>query len=328
MKRLSRTLFVLVFFISSNQGEVNNNSYKDDIDHLKAEINLLKKEMEQFNQQKKEMEQINQLKKEMEEMRQLVQQHHPDTGKSDLGSIEDDVKQNAEDIIELRMDVIQQDYRINEVNKDVQKLNTSVSKDLETLDSSLQSLVTSLKETLPPIGTVLAWHAGISVEKTIPGGWQRCDGSLIEQGPLAGQNTPDLNGDGRFLRGGADGRSGEFEEDAIQDHIHMDEGHRHSDLGHSHADLGHSHVFDDEDGRGGFDFYFRYNRNNCQWLYEFGTYNCMEKSKETPIGHSSISTDSANIETSTSNLGGIEEGRLADETRVKNMKIVWIMRIF
>ena len=310
---------------------MNNNSYKDDIDHLKAEINLLKKEMEQFNQQKKEMEQINQLKKEMEEMRQLVQQHHPDTGKSDLGSIEDDVKQNAEDIIELRMDVIQQDYRINEVNKDVQKLNTSVSKDLETLDSSLQSLVTSLKETLPPIGTVLAWHAGISVEKTIPGGWQRCDGSLIEQGPLAGQNTPDLNGDGRFLRGGADGRSGEFEEDAIQDHIHMDEGHRHSDLGHSHADLGHSHVFDDEDGKDG-DWYFRH--VPCV-MNEYainsggsGSFVCMEFSHETPIGHSSISTDSANIETSTSNLGGIEEGRLADETRVKNMKIVWIMRIF
>ena len=31
---------------------------------------------------------------------------------------------------------------------------------------------------------------------TLPGGWQLCDGSVIESGVLRGTNTPDINGEG------------------------------------------------------------------------------------------------------------------------------------
>ena len=37
---------------------------------------------------------------------------------------------------------------------------------------------------------------------TIPSGWVTCDGSQITEGIWIGQNTPDLNGSKRFLRGG------------------------------------------------------------------------------------------------------------------------------
>ncbi len=163
------------------------------------------------------------------------------------------------------------------------------------------------------------------MEKLIPAGWQRCDGTLIEVGPLVGQNTPDLNSDGRFLRGAADGQSGQFEEDAMQDHTHHDGGHSHQDSGHSHRDEGHSHDFGDffivhTDSSGGtieIDC-----EGDCPRPYHMTT------PYKIPIVHSQLSTDSANIEPSTSNLGGIEEGRMSDETRVKNMKIVWIIRIY
>ena len=44
---------------------------------------------------------------------------------------------------------------------------------------------------------------------------------------MAGSNTPNLNGDGRFLRGGPDGEAGQMQDDAVQDHQHTDPGHTH-----------------------------------------------------------------------------------------------------
>ncbi len=145
---------------------------------------------------------------------------------------------------------------------------------------------------------------------------------MIEVGPLVGQHTPDLNSDGRFLRGAADEQSGQFQEDAMQDHTHHDGGHSHHDSGHSHSDEGHSHGFEDRIiVNGGGDVYIDC-EGDCPSPYH------MKWASRTLIGYSKLSTDSANITPSTSNLGGIEEGRMADETRVKNMKIVWIMRIY
>ncbi len=293
MKSLSWKLFVLLLFTLSCQGEVTEDC-NDAIGHLQA--------------------QVNQLKEEMEQMRVMMKQLTPDPVKSD--SIEEDVKQNTEDIIELKMDIIQNDIRLTRLVKDVNNLNTSLSTDLQTLTITLE-------ETLPPVGTILAWHAGFSGEKLIPAGWQRCDGSLIVVGSLVGQNTPDLNSDGRFLRGAADEQSGQFEEDAMQDHTHHDGGHTHLDNGHSHKDLGHNHAFDDyipsQDSNGY--MYIAKSRVGDSW-------SLMSASYATLNGYSKLSTDSANIEHSTSNLGGIEGGRIADETRVKNMKIVWIMRVY
>ena len=98
MWRVGWITLLASFLISCSQGEVNGNC-KESIDHLQA--------------------QINELKDEMEKMRHMVKQPPPDTVKSELGSIEEDVQRNAEDILELKMEVIQQDFRIYQVNHDV-----------------------------------------------------------------------------------------------------------------------------------------------------------------------------------------------------------------
>ena len=58
-----------------------------------------------------------------------------------------------------------------------------------------------------PVGTILAWTMKVDTDGTetgdIPDGWLRCDGSTIPPPSVwAGQKTPDLNNDKRFLRGG------------------------------------------------------------------------------------------------------------------------------
>ena len=45
-----------------------------------------------------------------------------------------------------------------------------------------------------------------------------CDGSEILEGPLKGRHTDNLNGEGRFLRGG--NLPGTLQEDALQVHQH------------------------------------------------------------------------------------------------------------
>ena len=37
---------------------------------------------------------------------------------------------------------------------------------------------------------------------TLPDGWMKCDGSIIDKGPWKSFYTPNLNGEERFLRGG------------------------------------------------------------------------------------------------------------------------------
>ena len=45
---------------------------------------------------------------------------------------------------------------------------------------------------------------GVEVEDP-PAGWQRCDGStILDPSIWAGERTPDLNNERRFLRGGSD----------------------------------------------------------------------------------------------------------------------------
>ena len=83
------------------------------------------------------------------------------------------------------------------------------------------------------MGAILSWITRVGKEDTstvpLPGGWQRCDGSIIERGAWAGQYTPDLNNERRFLRV-RDQLS--LEEDQVQDHTH----HVHlKDPGHGHC---------------------------------------------------------------------------------------------
>ena len=90
-------------------------------------------------------------------------------------------------------------------------------------------------QTMPPIGSVIPWIGENNTGMAVPAGWQKCDGSLIEQGPLAGQTTPDLNGKELFIRGGSDKDAGRIEDDALEEHRHKDPGHTHRQWTYSYT---------------------------------------------------------------------------------------------
>jgi len=143
--------------------------------------------------------------------------------------------------------------------------------------------------------------------------------------------TPDLNKANRYLRGGDDTVSSQIQEDAVQDHTHLDEGHTHQDAGHTHTDAGHVHKFYDQTWNG---FVFGYGSSSDNYGDDYkleisssGTH-YIKWLYRTDSSAASISTNKANIQTSKSGMSGIENGRKADETRPKSMFAVFIMRIF
>merc|ERR1719369_810904 len=99
---------------------------------------------------------------------------------------------------------------------------------------------------IPGIGSIIPWIPSpdgpdATLQQKIPDGWQKCDGSQILSGPLINLRTPNLNGEGLFLRGGNDEDVTDVQEDMVLDHTHIDNKHTHSDSGHSHTQDGHQH---------------------------------------------------------------------------------------
>ena len=98
-----------------------------------------------------------------------------------------------------------------------------------------------------PLGTILQWvnkpTKDALHQEDFPDGWQLCDGTTITTGVWSGLSTPDLNTEGKFVRGGRVQDVLTIEDSMIQDHVHTDAGHSHSDSGHTHTDGGHSHSY-------------------------------------------------------------------------------------
>jgi hypothetical protein len=71
-----------------------------------------------------------------------------------------------------------------------------------------------------PIGAVIGWHKDFANTPSLYGKWVECNGQVLSEplSPYDGQTLPDLNGDERFLRGGA--TSGILQADSIQGHWH------------------------------------------------------------------------------------------------------------
>ena len=85
-----------------------------------------------------------------------------------------------------------------------------------------------LEHSLHPVGTIISWFGTVHTGVNLPSGWQLCDGSAINRGPMRGQTTPDLNNAGLFIRGGPDNNAaGTVQEDAVHEHHHVDGGHSH-----------------------------------------------------------------------------------------------------
>ncbi len=145
-----------------------------------------------------------------------------------------------------------------------------------------------------PIGSIIAWHKSLFASPILPEGWLECNGSVINDiaSPFNGMTIPNLNNEGRFLRGS--NNSGTLQDDAVQAHKHNESGHSHIVSVNGHGQAG---------GYG-----------------NYGTsYN----------GNADISTSAAYVDLGNPVDSGTGAGtvRIANETRSINMSVVWIMRI-
>ena len=126
----------------------------------------------------------------------------------------------------------------------------------------------------------------------------RCNGSVIlAPSPWEGETTPNINGEERFLRGGLDADQLQTEEDSLQAHTH--------DV----SDSGHDHGYDDRYATKN-NPYFDCG-NNCG-----ADYNTVSHARTTSSATSNIKVTDVN------------GAQTSDETRPKNVRVVYIMKVF
>merc|ERR1712179_577479 len=159
-----------------------------------------------------------------------------------------------------------------------------------------------------PLGTIVAWipRNNMSADiNNLPDGWLPRDGRTIEKGVWAGGKTPNLNTGGHFLRGGNEENALEIEEDQIVDHQHIDPGHTHDNSPHSHEVSG---VQEDSN--------YRLNHVDSGQP-DWDTYT------------RTTSTAKISIATANTNVGGVtSDSNSGSETRPKNMKVMWIIKLW
>jgi len=232
-------------------------------------------------------------------------------------TIEDVLEENQrlhaiidEDLADLKKRMTTTEEQISSISSDLtatnQRVDTneiSIDENKYSIDTIVQS-VSNLREF--PVGTILSWisrTSGSEETADLPDGWVRCDGGTIPHPSIwAGKYTPNLNGEKRFLRGGIDTDQLKLEEDQIQNHLH--------DIN----DPGHSHAYED------------------RWVNE----NAFQNGYAGPKDHDYIVDrwDYTDYRTTSSQSTGISVGyvksnyRRGEETRPKNMNVIFIMRVF
>ncbi len=166
-----------------------------------------------------------------------------------------------------------------------------------------------------PMGAIIPWvprpdPLNGNLE-TLPSNFQYCDGSQITKGPWIGLYTPDLRG--MFIRGASKGLNNlstylKREEDMIRDHKHIDGG-------HTHTDAGHTHTYVDQ-------FFVDYGNGNDNGMdnsdYEKPT-------KTTGTGYANIQSSNANVLFVDPATTGATQ--IGEETRPKNVNVIYVMRI-
>ena len=132
----------------------------------------------------------------------------------------------------------------------------------------------------------------------LPDGWVRCDGDTIpEPSVWAGQLTPDLNGEKRFLRGASDSEMLTMEEDQMQDRTHTitDPGHMHG-YKDGYTNNNNQHGAGPKDGDGVFNW---------------------DHARTSDSSFTGITVD------------GVSSGyRFGSETRPKNMHVIYIIKVW
>ncbi|MCP4137408.1 MAG: hypothetical protein GY754_40955 [bacterium] len=215
-----------------------------------------------------------------------IQALEGNVGSVSIGTLNDDV-------FELKTNIGA--VSIGTLNSDLSDLKANIGSvsisNLDSLTNENAAAISDLSLKNSPIGTILAWQKDLPGMPDIPEGWVECNGNLItdEDSPLYGQNTPDLNGQKMFLRGGT--QSNIFQEDQFESHNHGGKTGFGVDISGTNAARDYANC-----GSGHYPHYV-YNYN-CPTYANF-----LEGHKHT------IGSD-----------GG-------EETRPVNMSVIWIMRI-
>merc|ERR1712126_563755 len=254
------------------------------------------------------------------------------TGKSTLSNIlerlKKDIKQTQlatddvkSDINILNLKTTNMDNKIEKNQKSIEGNQNSIEgngKSIKSQGKSIQANKNSIAATqanilemhVAPLGTITAWVNRPNLDgphtENLPTGWIRCDGSVIPRpSPWAGQTTPNINGENRFLRGGMDGVMLQTQDDSIQSHTH------------SVTDPGHAHGYIDK-------------WPNCAYFERIhqdgiaGPKDCDKSRDRYDQSHASTSKRSF----SGVKVTGVQGARFDSETRPKNMRVVHIMRVF
>jgi len=181
-----------------------------------------------------------------------------------------------------------------------------------------------------PIGTILSWKPNNELNSALPCGWELCNGQLIEDtsSPLFGKRIPSLNTDNLFLRGASsEDDLGIIQGDTIPEHGHKSLGHTHIDSGHTHIDKGHEHELkvkipypvlapgsEHGDGNGG-----------PHWAAT-GHYPPFEN-RDDKLSKANIQNGHSQISEGHADVTGVVDARTSSETRPKNVKYPYIMKV-
>lgn len=67
-----------------------------------------------------------------------------------------------------------------------------------------QQMTSAIQVESAPVGSIVAWHTDLPGTPGLARGWEPCDGQLVTDpdSSYMGQLLPNLNGEGRYLRGG------------------------------------------------------------------------------------------------------------------------------
>lgn len=209
------------------------------------------------------------------------------------------------EIVDLRSEDLIQATEIN-VLKEIQ---TELVATLELLLSEMSTLKSDVEAIVMPVGSIIAWSGESMSTVALPEGWQLCDGSKIESGPMNNIFTPNLNGEDYFLRGGSTSSDWIFQEQMLENHGHsiVDPQHTHTDRGHTH---GHGDYGTDSDGEG-------------DDAADRDHPNYSDAQRTTDTGYANLRSSSTGI-----TVTDATDANIGTETRPKNMIVQWIIRIF
>merc|ERR1719206_1620687 len=207
-----------------------------------------------------------------------------------LDSVDKKVNSNSEKIDQNKGNIQVNANQLDSVDEKVNSNSERIDQNTEDMNAL----------TLAPIGTIAAWVSKPSKETSdhdkqdLPNGWVKCDGSSIPHPSVwAGTLTPDLNGQKRFLRGSdeKDMLTLEAENTRLPDHKH------------NATSSPHSHTYTET-----------HTSETCKMAS--GSHWCIYNT-DTRTGSTTVHIDVSYVD---------EHSTFDDETRPKNMNVIYIMR--